>query len=284
MIYLPLFAAFIGAIGTIWEKIIVRKRKIDTKVYLTAGFLAIVLAMLPFMFFFWDIKEGAFALTNLFIFFMIIVFSIIANLFVLYSLKWEKISNLEPLRMIEPLLTILLAIIFSYFIDGNLYERNIKVIIPALIAGTAIIFAHFEKHHLKFNKYLIAAILGSLFFALELVMTRMMLEFYSPMTFYFIRCLAIFLISLVIFRPKMGTLQTPIKLQILVIAVMWVVYRVIIYYGYMNLGIIFTTLMVMLSPVFIYLLAWKFLKDKITWRNIVASIIIVGCIIYVVGN
>ena len=43
MIYLPLFAAFIGAIGTIWEKIIVRKRKIDTKVYLTAGFLAIVL-------------------------------------------------------------------------------------------------------------------------------------------------------------------------------------------------------------------------------------------------
>jgi len=288
-VIIPMIGAIMGAAGTVWERKILKKKGINTKLYLSAGFLGVVLAMLPFVIlgiifnieFFWSINSQAFTSLNLFIFFLIILFSIIANLFVLYSMKWAKLSNIEPARMLEPLLVILIAIIFSFFIDSGLYEKDMKVVIPALIAGAAILFSHIKKHHFQFSKYFIAAILGSLFFAIELVMTRILLEFYSPLTFYFIRCVIIAVFGIFIFKPDFSKLKTKTRVHIFIIGAIWFVFRVLVYYGYLHFGVIFTTLLIMLMPIFIYTFAWKFLKDKITWKNIVASIIIVLCILYV---
>jgi len=282
MIYIPILGALGLAVGTILEKIVLRKRKINIKLYHTVIFLAIILAMLPFIYFFWKLDFQAFELGNILIFSLVILFSIIANIFIFYSLKWEKVTKIQPARILEPLFIILLAIIFSFFIDKGLYERNLKVIIPALIAGAALIFSHIKKHHLSFNKYFIAAILGSFFFALELVISRLILNFYSPITFYFLRCSAIFLISLVLFRPKFKSLDKKSIWIILITGAIWATYRVVVYYGYLNYGVIFTTLMIMLGPIFIYILAWKFLKEKLNWKNIIAALIIIACVIYAI--
>ena len=280
--YIPVLGALALAIGTIIQKKILSKKKIGIQLYQSAEFFAIVLAMLPFVYFFWQASPEALQFKNIFIFGLVILFSIAANLFTFYSMKWEKVTNLEPAKILEPLFIILLAIFFSFFIDSGLYERNLKVIIPALIAGGALIFSHLKKHHLTFNKYFISAILGSFFFALELVISRLILDFYSPITFYFIRCFSIFLISLIIFRPNFKKLDKKSIIHFFIIGVIWAAYRIIIYWGYIELGVIFTTLVIMLGPIFIYLFAWKFLKEKINWKNIVASIIIVGCVVYAV--
>ena len=58
------------------------------------------------------------------------------------------------------------------------------------------------------------------------------------------------------------------------------IYRIIVYYGYLNVGVIFTTLLLMLGPIFIYAMAYFILKEKISWRNVVAAIVIVGSIAY----
>ena len=280
-IYIPFIGALSLATGTIIQKIILRKRKVKIKTYLSAEFLAIILAMLPFIYFFWRLDAPAYELKNIFIFSLVILFSIVANLFLFYSMKWEKVSNIEPARILEPLLVILLAIFFSFFVE-ELYDKNLKVIIPALIAGAALLFSHVKKHHLKFNRYFIAAMLASFFFALELVITRLILDHYSPISFYFLRCSSIFLISLVLFKPKFKTLNKKVRFEILALGFLWALYRIIVYYGYLNLGIIFTTLIFMLGPIFIYIFAWKFLKEKIERRNIAASIVIVACVLYVV--
>jgi drug/metabolite transporter (DMT)-like permease len=128
----------------------------------------------------------------------------------------------------------------------------------------------------------VAAIFASFFFALELVTSRLILGFYSAMSFYFIRCLFIFLISLAIFRPKLKGLNKRAKWEIFIVAAIWVIYRMIVYYGYVNLGVIFTTLMIMIAPIFVYLFAWKFLKEKPDWKNIAAAIIIIGCVLYAI--
>jgi len=280
MIYIPVLGAIALGAGTILQKIVLKRRKINIKLYQSAEFLAIVLAMLPFIYFFWKLDPQALTTTNIFIFSLVIIFSMTANLFVYYSMKWEKVSNLEPAKILEPLFVILLAVIFSFFFQ-SFYERNLNVLIPALIAGTALVLSHIKRHHLDFNKYFIAAVAGSFFFALELVITRLILDFYSPITFYFLRCLSIFIISLIAFRPNFKNISKKVRLEIIAIGFIWFIYRVIIYYGYLTYGVIFTTLIIMLGPIFIYSFAWKFLKEKPGWKNIIASIVIILCIIYV---
>jgi len=280
MIYFPILGALALASGTILQKIVLKRKHIGIKFYQAAEFLAIVVTMLPLLYFFWRIDSQAFDMKNLFIFFLVIVFSIAANLFTYYSMKWEKVSNIEPAKILEPLFVIILAIFFSYIVDSGLFDRKLNIIIPALIAGAALVFSHIEKHHLRFNKYFIAAVLGSFFFALELVVSRLILDYYSPITFYFLRCASIFVISIVAFRPKLTKTKTKIKFQIMITGILWVAFRVIVYYGYINLGVIFTTLMVMLGPVFIYLFAYLFLKEKLKPKNLIAALIIIGSVIY----
>jgi drug/metabolite transporter (DMT)-like permease len=280
--YIPVLGALALSIGTILEKIVLRIKKIDIKFYQTASFFSIVLACLPLVYFFWRVDyPNALQLKNILIFAGVVLFSIIANLFVFYSLKWEKITNLEPARILEPLFVILLALLLSFFFRE--FDRNLNVIVPAIIASIALVFPHIKRHHLKFNKYFIAAIFGSFFFALELVLSNFILQFYSAITFYFLRCLAIFLISLLIFRPKLKPLKDKkIPVLIFVTGAVWVAYRMALYFGYAKYGVTFTTLIIMLSPVFIYFIANRFLKEKLNWKNIASSLIIIGCVLYAI--
>jgi drug/metabolite transporter (DMT)-like permease len=281
MIYFPILGAIALAGGTIFEREMLKKKGMDIKKYQTLEFLGIVIVMIPLIYFFWKLNSQALELKNILIFVGVVISAIIANLFTFYSMKGEKINNLEPAKMLEPLFTILLAILFSFFFQG-IYEKNTKIIIPALIAGLALILSHVKREHLKFNKYFLAAIVGSFFFALELIISRLILDLYSPVTFYFLRCSAILLISFIIFRPKLSNLGTKLKLKMLLIGAIWVIYRVAIYYGYLKIGVISTTLIFMLAPIFIYTFAKIFLREKINARNIIASIIILACVLYAI--
>lgn len=281
MIEIPIVGALALGVGTVLEKSILKIKKISIEFYQVIGFFFIILTMLPFLFFFWKINSSAaLQLNNLLLFAGIIVAAVIANLLVFYAEKSEEITKLEPARILEPLFTILLALLFSFFTVG-IYDRNIKIIIPALIAALALVFPHIKKHHLSFNKYVLAAIFGSFFFALELVLSKPLLDFYSPISFYFVRCVVIFLISLAVFRPSLKPLKNKkSSLKIFITSAVWVGYRIAVYFGYLQYGVTFTTLIIMLGTVFIYILAKIFLKEKLNWKNILSSAVIVACVLY----
>ncbi|MFA5070883.1 MAG: DMT family transporter [Candidatus Pacearchaeota archaeon] len=276
---IPILGALALAGGTVLERYILKKKKLGIRLYQTISFFAISLIIIPFLFFFWKMDAGAYELKNILIFISVIASAITANLFVFYSLKWEKVTNLQPARILEPMFTILLALIFSLFIDG-FSEPNSKILIPAIIASVALIFPFIKKEHFHMNKYFVAAIFGSFFFGLELVLSNLILNFYSPITFYFLRCLSIFVISLVVFHPKTKAMDKKSLLLTFITAGIWVAYRVAVYFGYQNYGVIFTTLIIMLGPIFIYILANRFLKEKLNWKNIISSLVIIACVIY----
>ena len=275
---IPILGALALGIGTVLERFILKKRKIGIKFYQTASFFVISLILIPLLFFFWKLDNSAFELKNILIFFSVIATSIAANLFVFYSLKGEKVTNLEPARILEPMFTILLALLFSLFIP-RLYEQNIKILFPAIIASIALIFPFIGKD-LDVNKYFVSAIFGSFFFGLELILSRLILDLYSPITFYFFRCLFIFIISLIIFRPEFKMIDKKISSAIIATGLVWVIYRVAVYFGYLHYGVVFTTLLIMLGPMFVYILAHKFLKEKLNWKSILSSAVIIGCVIY----
>lgn len=282
MIYIPIIGAILEGAGMTIEKKILRKHNIDYKNYTVYGFLALVITMLPLVYFLWSIKPEAYDLKNILIFLTVIFFSLMANLLIFYSLKREELTEIEPIRLMQPLFTILLAFIFSFFFASYSSEKNFIILGLALIASVSLIASHIKKQHLSYNKHMIAALLGSFFFAVELVISRAILPYYSSLTFYFLRCLFIFLITAVIFQPNITSIQTKTKILILITGAIWVAYRLILYYGYLRYGVIFTTILFILAPVFIFLFARIFLKEKLSWKNIVSSIIIVACVVAVI--
>ena len=272
MIQLPIIGAILEAGGMIFEKKMLKKRNLDYKNYAVYEFFAIVLVMATFVFFFWRIDNGAFSTRNLSIFLGVVVSSIVANILIFYSLKRENVTEFEPVWLMQPLFTIILAFLFYSS------ERKWNIVILALVASFSLVASHVRKHHLVFNKYLIAALLGGFFFAVELVLSKSLLSFYSPFTFYFLRCLFVLIAVFAIFRPSGKEVDKKTGIMFLIIGLVWALYRGIIYYGYETYGIVFTTIVLILSPVFLFIFAVIFLKEKPKLRNIVSSAIIVVCV------
>ncbi len=275
----PIIAA-LSLGGAITLQKVLLKKNVNINEYQVLKFLGISIVMLPLLFFFWKLSPEAFQTRNIIIFSIVVLISTIANKFAFFAFRGDKVNNLEPARAMDPLFVVILAMVFSIF-NPEAYERDFSIIIPALIAGTALIGFHIEKHHLKFNKYFRAAIYASFLFALELVISKLILNLYNPITFYFLRCFGVFLISYLIFHPKMKNLNTKIELEFLGLGILIVLFRVFVYYGYIYLGITLTTLILMLGPIFIYTFARIFLKEKLHWKNIAASVVILLCLLYV---
>lgn len=280
-IFIPfaLAGGFLEGAGTVLMRKVLKRNKINFKSYQVFEFLAIVLVMVPFIWFFWRMDATALELKNILIFAVIIIISVLANLFVLYAFKREKLTELEPMRLFQPLFVIILAIIIYPL------ERGISkgILVAAFVAALALIFSHIKKHHLKFNKYTIAVLIGSFFFALELAISHSILQYYSPLSFYFIRSLFVFIISYTLFRPKINSINKKVWTHIFIIGAIWVAYRILLYYGFVAYGVIFTTLLFIVSPVFIYIFAAIFLKEKVTWRNIIATIVILASVAYAIS-
>jgi drug/metabolite transporter (DMT)-like permease len=282
---LATFAALMEATATILEKKVLRKHKVSSITYVVLSFLAIVLLSIPVFFvltqffphlFSWRIGLEAFQLKNILILSGVVILAIFANLFVFYALKWEKISELEPILITQSLFIILFA--FTFYASER--QTPYPVLIAALVASAALIFSHIRKHHLQFSKYAVAALFGNMLFASELVLSKSLLGYYSPLSFYFVRCGIILIITSIIFAGKIQKVSKISAIHIGLAALIWIIYRAILYYSYGLKGIIFTTLLFMLAPVFVYLFSYIYLKEKPTWRNIVASIIILLCVLY----
>lgn len=278
MVTIPAFGALLEASSAIITKKIINRHKVRFPSFMIYIFGAIVLVSIPALYFFWDVKPEAFEPGILALFFSMIIVSMFANYFIFYSLKREDLSELMPIRLTTPLFTILFAFILSFFFSNYLGERNYMVLIFALIASVTLVIAHIEKHHLHFNKYSVTALIGSILFAIDFVMTKPLLLYYSPFTLYFVRALFIFIIAWGFLHPKIDPLATKTKIMIFTAAILAVIYRVILYQGFQTIGIIFTTTIFILSPVLIYIFARIFLKEKITLKQIISSIIIVACV------
>ena len=280
---LPFFGAFSEAVGTILEKKLLMRRKLETKTYNAFSFMSIVILLIPIIFithyflpsqFSLNIDSQAFQLKNILIMLGVIIISILANLFTFYAMKWEKMTEIEPMRLMQPMFTILLA----FFLFSTERQTKTSIIILSLIASFTIIASHVRKHHFSLNKYAWSAIIGSLFFALELVISKEILNLYPPLIFYLIRCTGIFLFSIIIFKPDFKNIKKSTWPMIFGVGLIWIVYRVLLYSSYLTQGVIVTTLLFILTPIFIYLFSWRYLKEQFKWRNLIASIIIVICV------
>ena len=67
MLWVPILGAIALSAVTILEKVALKKKKLNVRLFQTSLFLVVVLVMIPFLFFFWKLDPGALTTKNIII-------------------------------------------------------------------------------------------------------------------------------------------------------------------------------------------------------------------------
>ena len=225
----------------------------------------------------WLVQINSLALSPHFLWLLLALTFLAANYNLLYyfGLRYEKITEIEPFFLFNPLITILIAGLF--YTD----ERFWQIYIAAAIAGIFLAWSHLKKHHLRLSKPLLAILGFSLLVGLEAVVIKQLLLVYSPVALYLIRAIVTVLFLWVIEKGKIPMISIKQSLYFLAIAVGAIITASLIYFSYQLQGISSTVFVLILSPVLIYILSVVLLKEKLKWKNIVTSLVILALVIWV---
>ncbi len=213
-------------------------------------------------------------LKNILFFAAMITAAIIWNVAYYRGVQSEKVHEFELIIMFQPLLTILLAA----FVYPS--ERNIHIFIAALIAAISLIFAHFHKKHLEFTSGAKSLVIAVVFMSIELILDKELLNFFSPVAFYFYRTGFLFLFFYFFFRPQIYKVATKNLALVLASATLGTTQMVTKFYGFQELGVVYTSLILILSPLLVYVGSVIILHEKLRPRLILSAIVILGCIVY----
>ncbi|HRY59815.1 MAG TPA: EamA family transporter [Patescibacteria group bacterium] len=279
MFFYPFVAALLTAGDIIYEKYVFTWSKLKNKqnvfvpvMFMFAFiFLAIFVVIFPDMA---EIKADAYKPVFLLLMLLVVAVASLRNMLYYYSFQREGLGEIEPFMSFVPLLTILIA--------GIVYpqETNIQIFALAIIAALALVLSHIKKRHLFFDKALWPIFIAIILEAVENNLVRELLRFYSPVSMYMIRSFFIAIMLMIFIRPQFKKANNKEIINLAIISLLWVFVMVFTYYAYQTVGVVYTSLIMMLSPMLIVFGSRLVLKDKkLTKRNFITLIIIIACVI-----
>lgn len=271
-----MITAFIAAFGNAAEvlstKIAFRERNISYRNFLAVS-MSFIFLFTGFIFIFLGYVNPAFFEQKYILAFAgVILFAFLYNNLYFFALYKEKVCNVEPIIMLEPLVTVsLAAMIFPS-------ERNYPALILTLVASLVLVISRIERHHLKFNIYLLA-MLGNVFLmGGEAQLVKILLEVVSPVALYFFRTGILAVFFLLFLKPKLTCLTKGQVFQVAIIGLVTAIEYIARFYAISQIGIVQSSLIFLLGPVIILLSSRLLLKEKITVQKVIADIIIIMCV------
>jgi drug/metabolite transporter (DMT)-like permease len=261
-ILLPLLAAVLQAGSSITDKFTLSIRRIGYKEYIGASFpLIFIITLVLFLIFRPPISADLFQNSALLFLLALIAISVGNNLF--YYLALDR-DNLNEIQVFDLLIYVPIII----FVD----ERNLGVIIPALTASLAIIWSHWERHHFKILKntkhYVVwAMITGPIYMAI----LKKILLLWNPISLEVVRSgIMAFLLGFLFYKSFKNISRKGWA---------YLIAYILLYFGYKNLGIIYTTLVFSIQPLLVYFASFFVLKEKFHWKKAVAFAIVLVSIV-----
>lgn len=270
----PLISALSQVGNILVDKITLTRRQVALHVFVPVLFLFLFFFTVLLYPFLGKISSDIFKPYYLIIFALMLASAIIWNIFYYRGAQLEKVHEFEMIVMFQPLLTILLAIIF---LKG---QQNIQTIIASIVAAVALIAAHLNKTHLEFSTGARSLILATIFMSAELIFIKILLNVLSPVALYAIRTAILFIFFYFYYRPDIFKIANPNAALILSSALLGSAQMVTKFYGFEKYGVVYTSLILILSPLLVYILSTIFLHERLKPRMVVSSIIILGCIVY----
>ncbi|MEI8143133.1 MAG: EamA family transporter [Candidatus Berkelbacteria bacterium] len=268
--------ASISYAGTvIIDKLSLSARKVPVKIFVPLVFIflaGLTALLLP--------KFGALNLDKInlyyiFIFLAMIVTAVIWNAYYYRSLEAESLHEFELIMLLSPLVTVIFAAIFLPS------ERDWIKILIGVIASAAFVFTKIKKDHIVISKTTKTTLLAMLLMSLEAIFIKISLDIMSPVTLYFIRTFIVAIVFLVMYRPNFTKIVPATTLLVLFTSALAVVSMVLKFYGFKELGIVETTIILLLGPLLVQLYSFFLTKEKsLSKRENLCLAVVIGCILF----
>lgn len=274
-----MFSAILASIGyaggVVVDKIILSLNRISTRIFipLLFAFLAgITLIFVPFL---GKLDFSKLTLWYAALFIAMLVVAVIWNIYYYEGLQKENLHEFELIMLFSPIATIIFA---EAFLPS---ERNLGVFIAGLVASAAFLFSRLKSHHLAISKTAKGTILAMVLISFESVLIRLLLDVFSPVILYFLRTLVITAVFYIMYKPKLSTVPAKMIWATALSASFGVLQMVLKYYGFKSLGVIETTMILLLGPFLVYTFSYFYFQERFHYKkDIYCAIVVVLCILY----
>ena len=275
-----MFASIIASIGyaggVVADKIILSKQRVPILRFIPLLFIWLCIITAIFLPFFAEVKWAeVISWRYLLLFSLMILVAVVWNYFYYRGIQREDLHEFELIMLFSPLATIILAEIFLPS------ERSSPVFLVGLLASIALIFSRLRHHHLKIGKTVWLTITAMLLMSFESILIKELLGAVSPVALYFTRTFIISIVFLLLYRPKLFDMTRNAYALTIISAIFGVVQMVLKFYGFQSLGVIGTTMILILGPFLVYIFSAFYFKEKLFKRDIFAALIVVACILWV---
>ena len=271
------FIASIGyAGGVIVDKVILSRYKIPVKRFIPLLFiwLAIITAFLlpSFGLVHW---QALWSYKYILLFLAMLAVAITWNSFYYRGIQDSEIHEFELIMMLSPLVTIILSEIFLPT------ERNLELFIAGAVASLALITSRFRRRHLQITRNSGIIVTAMILMSAESIIIKLLLDVFSPAALYFIRTAIMLVVFLTLWRPKLLSMPAKCFAFTIISAVFGVVQMVLKFYGFVHLGVVETTIILVLGPFLVYFFSAFYFKENLKFRDIFAAIIVIATVIYI---
>lgn len=213
----------------------------------------------------WDLFSGnlgAFVIAS-------VCITIVTNLLYYRALDHDHLSELQLFDVLHNVPIILFSSII--FVD----ERNFLVLIPACVATGAVVWSHWNHHHLRIAKRTLPFVIWFLTIApLGAVVSKILLQSWNPISLEMVRAGFVSLVlwpflSRFAFRIEKKAFHFLLLTNALT-SISWILY----YFSYQASGIVYTTLVLLLLPLLVYFASVFVLKEPFHWKKGVAFAVV----------
>jgi len=271
-----ILAAIFSSGGDVTTKSILGQLKVGFKNYLPLCFLMLAIISLLFVpagFYFH--APQAFSVSSIIISIIMILAAVTYNVLLAQSLETEPLHEYEVIVLLSPLITVILAGIFLPA------ERNLFTFLIGIVASVVLVASRFHEDHFVVSMAAKRTMLAVVLIGIEAVCTKILLEFYSPALFYFLRVTILTIIFIICYKPDFSILKKISVLKIFILSSFCGVATMVLrYYAYKNIGLVPTTIILLLAPMLTYFASYFYFQERRNFRrDLICAIAITACII-----
>jgi len=274
---LPLFAAVLQAASVTVDKTVLSLKHISYKIYTGISFpILIVIDLIALAVIQPPFNRDALVNGNLLYLLLSAAIAIGSNLFYYRALKEDSLGEIQTWALLAAFPTIMLA--GAVFPD----ERRTSVIIAALIAGMAVAWSHWKRHHFRIAKKTVPFLFWALaIYPFGSLLNKQLLTVWHPVSLELARDAAVAAVLGPLFWRQSAKVSKKALRLLVITNVLSAAAFILQGYSVRANGVILTGLIYSLQPLLAYFSSVVILKDRLDWKKAVALVVVVVSILAV---